>query len=134
MSNTDTTIEYDSGTTSFDPPGPFQLHDGDTLTLSLGSGFPDGSVITELRFFQWDPESADNKGPELGTWKSDGTYSGSLADIYKITAEDDPLTEVEIEDQENPTSADSYALEVLGNLGSGGTWDTDPELINNPGT
>ncbi len=131
MSNTSATIQYASGTASFDPSGPFTLNQGGTLTVSLGSGFSSSSAITELQFFHWDADAPDGKGALLGTW-ANGTSSG-LEGIYSVTGSGNPVTEVVIEDLENPNADDDFALEVSGSLGGGGTWDTDPELINKPG-
>lgn len=131
MSNTSATIQYDSGTASFDPAGPFTLEKGGTLTVSLGSGFSSGSAITELQFFHWDPDAPDGKGSLLGTW-ANGESSG-LDGIYSVTGSGNPVTQVVIEDLEDPNTEDDFALEVSGDLGGGGSWDTDPELINKPG-
>ena len=51
MSNHDMTIDYNGGAPKFNPtPGPTDLHVNDTVTLQL-SGFPTGSIISNVEFF-----------------------------------------------------------------------------------
>ena len=131
--NTNVNLNYNSGSPTFSPGGPYNLSNNDSITVEL-SGFPSGSSIARIDFY----DSADESGEgNVGHWTPPSSYTNAgsykLSDIYSMTP--DPTTSptaVEIKDVEGNSTTHEYWFKITVN-GPGGPWIGDPEMINEGG-
>jgi len=105
--------------------GAVTLNYLDTLTLTIGSGFPDPAnlYITEIDFYEYINETT--KGPLLGSWKRHGPYSmpnGVSGDAFGNGAR--------LTDTDSGIVDDKYYYDVTAvNSVSHVEYHADPELV-----
>lgn len=128
-----TTISYGSTGVSFNPSGTFTIPNNQALTVNFGT-FPTGSNFTKLVL-----QSQSNAATRIVY--TPGQQTGT-ANVFTVSANNTtaPVSTVglviTITDIEGLTgsSTETFQLAIQGSLGTGGSWEGDPEVINKAGS
>ena len=123
MANFSATITA-SGATATITNGAVTLNYNDTLTISIGAGFPDATAtISSIEF--WDVANGGGKGRNLkGTYTRNGNSQLPTGVLVAASG-----TGAVITDSDEGSTDENYYYDVKITDSSRRQWDADPQLV-----
>lgn len=119
MANVAITVDKRNGAATLSNTGQIKLFKDETLTITVGGGFPVGTKVDTVNFRQ---ESAGPTGPVVGSWNRDGT--GVIAEGVTATKSGSNQDGDGVVITDKGTNDEDYYYEVWA-----GGLNADPELV-----
>ena len=126
MADSSGTINHTSRGTNLSC-GTVTLNFGETLTISIGTGFPAAPVTTEITKVEFYDILHGQKGSNLlGKWVRDSNPPYTVPEGVAVAAFG---TGVQLSDSDDGTNDVDYYYNVTATDSNGNTYTADPELI-----
>ena len=122
MANATKTINLSGGRAMLSPPGSVTLDYNNTLTISIGTGFPTGAEIARLQFYN--VNNHQKGGTLLGAWKRNANSNVPTGVLAAASG-----TGVVLTDSDTTNADEDYYYNVRVKDAAGQHWDADPELV-----